>query len=167
MSRAGLTVRGRYALFWGQWPSNWEHSPFTLDGERYNCVEQYMMAEKARLFKDEKALKRIMAATDPRDQKRYGREVAGYDEARWSAVRYGVVLKGTLEKYRQNEGLRALLLATGDLQFVEASPDDRVWGIGMRADDPDSGSPGRWRGQNLLGKAITEAREVIRRESGG
>lgn len=71
-----------------------------------------------------------------------------------------------MEKYRQNPDLRAKLLATGDLQFVEASPDDRVWGIGLRASDPASGDPKRWRGENLLGQATTEARQILRGVSG-
>jgi hypothetical protein len=164
MPRKNMTIRGNYALFWGQWPSNWEASPFTIDGKSYTCVEQWMMAEKARLFGDTVAEARIMATADPADQKRYGRGVKGYVEDQWAAVRYQIVLRGVVEKYRQNEHLREKLLATGDLQFVEASPEDRVWGIGMRATDPGADNPRQWRGQNLLGKATTEARETIRAE---
>ncbi len=162
----GVTVRDGYALFWGQWPSNWEYSPFTIGGVRFNCVEQWMMAKKAILFEDEGALRKIMGAQDPSDQKRYGREVRGYNDQKWARVRYQTVLEGVLEKYRQNEELCKLLLATGNLTFVEASPEDKVWGIGMRARDPDATKPGKWRGQNLLGKATTEARTIIRKERG-
>lgn len=123
-----------------------------------------MMAEKARLFKDNDALKKIMAATDPSDQKRFGRNVRGYDEQKWSSVRYDVVLRATLEKYKQNPDLCEKLLATGNLKFVEASPKDKVWGIGMDSNHKDATQPGRWLGQNLLGKAIDEARRVIRQE---
>lgn len=161
-----LTIRDGYALFWGQWPSNWERSSFTLDGKRYNCVEQYMMAEKARLFKDNRMLKNIMSSTEPRDQKRYGRLIKGFDERKWSSVRYNVVLRGTIEKYRQNKHLLAKLMETGNLTFVEASPNDKIWGIGMRSDDPNATHPGKWLGKNLLGKAITEAREILRKELG-
>jgi len=161
-----LTIRDGYALFWGQWPSNWEIASFTLDGRRYNCVEQYMMAEKARLFGDASALKKIMAATHPRDQKRFGRAVKGYDEQKWASVRYHVVLRATIEKYRQNEHLLEKLLATENLTFVEASPTDKIWGIGMSADNANATRPGKWLGKNLLGKAITEARTILRKERG-
>jgi hypothetical protein len=133
---------------------------------RYNCVEQYMMAEKARLFKDNESLNRIMKATDPSDQKRYGRAVRGFDAQKWSSVCYQVVLRATLEKYRQNPELCEKLLATESLTFVEASPKDKIWGIGMDKNHKDATKPGRWLGKNLLGKAITEARTIIRQERG-
>lgn len=159
-----MASRNGYFLFWGTWPSNWTRSPFAIEGKTYTCVEQYMMAEKARLFMDPHTWAKIMATPEPDDQKRYGREVKNYDDATWAAARYAVVLKGTLEKYRQNPALKALLLDTGNDIFVEASPDDRIWGIGMRAAHPDATDETKWRGLNLLGKAITEARGIIRLE---
>ena len=135
-----------------------------IDGITYNCVEQYMMAEKARLFGDRDVEAAILRASDPAEQKALGRGVRGYNDAKWAAARYAVVLKATLAKYRQNDELCNFLLATGQDTFVEASPEDTVWGIGMRRSDPDSTNPARWRGTNLLGKAITEARDIIRRE---
>jgi ribA/ribD-fused uncharacterized protein len=161
-----LVVRDGYALFWGEWPSNWTWAPFTLDGVRYNCTEQHMMAEKARLFKDEQALNRIMKATDPADQKAYGRKVRGFDERKWSSVCYNIVLAGNLEKYRQNPELCEKLLATGNLKFVEASPKDKIWGIGMDKNHPDATKPGKWLGKNLLGKVLDETRRIIRQERG-
>jgi ribA/ribD-fused uncharacterized protein len=155
-------MRDGYALFWGQWPSNWQMSAMELDGVQYNCVEQYMMAEKARLFGDEETRDRILMAAEPREQKALGRKVRGFDEAAWEKARYQIVLRGTLEKYRQNPELRSLLLATGNAVFVECAPDDTVWGIGMRRQDPGSTDPRKWRGLNLLGRAITEARTIIR-----
>jgi hypothetical protein len=164
MPRRELRVRGQYIFFWSEWPSNWEQSPFTIDGQRYGCVEQWMMAEKARLFGDAETERRIMEASHPKEQKALGRAVKGYIDGTWAKVRYGVVLMGTLEKYRQNADLREKLLATGDLTFVEASPYDTVWGIGMRADAEGADDPSRWKGQNLLGRAITEARGILRVE---
>jgi hypothetical protein len=152
------------ALFYGAWPSNWEHSPFIIDGVQYSCNEQWMMAEKARLFNDEATLFLIMNTSDPSDQKRYGRAVRGFNKEIWDKACYSIVLRGTIEKYKQNSELLKLLLASKDAQFVEASPNDKIWGIGMRATDPNATDPTKWRGQNLLGKAITEAREIIRKE---
>lgn len=153
-----------HIFFWGEWPSNWTPSPFVLDGVQYNCVEQYMMAEKARLFGDTQTLSRIMATSDPRDQKRYGRQVVGFDSDKWSEVCYNVVLKATIEKYRQNPDLRELLFSTGEDIFVEASPHDVIWGIGMGKTDLGVEDPKNWKGQNLLGKAITEARRILREQ---
>lgn len=121
-----------------------------------------MMAEKARHFGDERALRQIMATWSPAEQKAIGRTVRGFDSAEWAKVSYQVVLRGTVAKYGQNSELLELLLATGDDCFVEASPYDRIWGIGMGEDDPRCLDPSQWQGQNLLGRAINEAREILR-----
>lgn len=161
-----IPVLNGYALFWGQWPSNWEPSPMTIDAIQYGCVEQYMMAEKARVFEDMSTWAKIMNASDPKEQKSLGRQVRGFNEQKWAEVRYEIVLKGTLEKYRQNQHLLERLLAVPDeITFVEASPEDKVWGIGMRRSDPRAVDPSQWRGLNLLGKAVTEARTILRKES--
>lgn len=161
MARVEPLSRNGLLLFWGQWPSNWEQSPFVIDNVTYNCVEQYMMAEKARLFGDLQAEARIMSTADPKDQKRYGSQVTPYNDAKWADVRYDVVLKATIEKYRQNPELKAKLLASVG-RFVEASPDDCIWGIGLRATDPRAWQPETWRGMNLLGRAIDEARDFLK-----
>ncbi len=161
MARRDLTRKGPYLFFHGQWPSNWEASPMTIDGIVYTCVEQYMMAEKCRTFGDQKTLARVMATADPEDQKRYGRQAGPYNEEAWAARRYWAVLRGTLEKYRQNHHLMAFLANEPTGIFVEASPSDTVWGIGMSQTDAGIEDPANWRGTNLLGKAITQARDLL------
>jgi len=157
-----MMSKGGYIFFWDGWPSNWWPSPFRLDGIDYNCMEQFMMAEKALAFGDELVRKKILESPYPKAQKEFGRKVRGYDDAIWSGMRRAVVLRGTLAKYRQNEVLYAKLLATTE-PFVEASPEDDVWGIGMGMDEPGVEDPKNWRGANLLGQVITEAREILRK----
>ena len=158
-----IIVKNGYALFWGQWPSNWMISPFVINSATYNCVEQYMMAEKAKCCGDFEALARIMASPDPSDQKRHGRNIQNYDEEKWSAIRYSVVLRATIRKYNQNPDLMKKLMSMGDVTFVECSPEDVIWGIGMRASDPRATDPSQWLGTNLLGKAVTEARDFFKK----
>jgi len=148
-------------LFWTAWPSNWQSSPMLIDSVRYSCVEQYMMAMKARLFGDSEALNKIMSTQIPKLHMQYGREVKGFNPDKWSDVSWEVVLRGTIEKYRQNPKLLILLQKAGDLEFVEASPMDTIWGIGLGTDNPDALDKSKWRGQNLLGKAITHAKTLI------
>ncbi len=148
-------------IFWTAWPWNWQSSPMLIDSVKYSCVEQYMMAMKARLFGDRAALTKIMATVIPKVQKQLGREVKGFDKDIWSDVAYEVVLRATVEKYRQNPKLMILLQKIGDLEFVEASPEDTIWGIGIGPDNPDALDKTKWKGQNLLGKAITQARNII------
>jgi len=141
----------------------WQPSAFFLDGDRYSCAEQYMMAEKARLFADNDAEHRIMATDDPATMKRLGKQVHGFDPAVWDQAKYPIVLNGNYAKFTQDDLLRRYLLSTGDAVLVEASPLDTIWGIGLGAANERLADPSRWRGQNLLGFALMEVRDEIAR----
>lgn len=138
--------------------SQWWPGDFTVDGITYRNAEQWMMAGKARLFDDPATLAEILAARDPEAIKALGRRVRGFDEAAWAAHRLDLVTAGNVAKFSQHPDLLAHLRGTGDAVLVEASPRDRVWGIGLAADHPDAGDPRRWRGLNLLGFALMRAR---------
>ncbi|WP_371850733.1 NADAR family protein [Pseudoduganella violaceinigra] len=164
-------------LFWGHQPSQdgaikktcfsqWFEAEFEVDGIRYPTAEHFMMAGKARLFGDEKALARIMQARNPGAAKAAGRKVQGFDEPTWEAHRWEIVVAANVAKFSQNPPLRDFLLATGDQVLVEASPVDRIWGTGVAADSPHAGNPARWTGLNLLGFALMEARSRIRERGG-
>lgn len=137
---------------------------FEVDGQVYRWAEQWMMAGKARLFDDEGSLQKIMAARSAQDCKQLGREVANYDDTRWSDARFDLVTQGSAAKFGQDAALKDYLLATGDELLVEAAPQDRIWGIGLDRDDPDASNPLAWRGLNLLGFALVRARSVLREE---
>jgi ribA/ribD-fused uncharacterized protein len=163
----------KYLFFWGHTPkhgetvgkhvfSQWFESPFTVDGAAYPTAEHWMMAEKARLFGDREALDRIIAAGNPGAAKKLGREVRGFDEQAWNAARWEIVVRGNEAKFSQHAELRTYLANTGDRVLVEASPRDRIWGIGMGQENPDAENPENWRGLNLLGFALMEARARLR-----
>jgi len=163
----GVIETDRFVLFWGGWPSQWCSARFTVDGTTYNCCEQFMMAEKARVFGDERSLERVLAATSPRDQKAIGRTVRDFDERTWNGVCRGIVYTGNLARFNQDSQLRSLLLDTGEKTIVEASPTDRIWGIGLASDDPDARRPDQWRGRNWLGIALMQVRDTLRRSAPG
>ncbi|MFJ7074418.1 NADAR family protein [Streptomyces sp. NPDC098781] len=169
--RAGARVR--YLHFWGHRPrpdgqvsasclSQWWASPFTVDGVSYATAEHWMMAEKARLFGDPEAERQVLAAGHPSEAKKAGRLVRGFDDAVWKRERFRIVVEGSVHKFAAHADLRGYLLGTGERVLVEASPVDRVWGIGLAARDDGAGDPERWRGENLLGFALMEARERLR-----
>ncbi|MFJ6072899.1 NADAR family protein [Streptomyces sp. NPDC093065] len=169
--RAGERIK--YLYFWGHRPlpdgrvgpsclSQWWPSPFTVAGVEYATAEHWMMAGKARLFGDAEAERRVLAAAHPAEAKKAGRLVRGFDEAVWERERFRIVVEGSVHKFAADPALRAFLLATGDRVLVEASPVDRVWGIGLAADDEAARDPERWRGPNLLGFALMAARQRLR-----
>lgn len=121
-----------------------------------------MMAEKARLFADGVALEAILRAGTPALAKQLGREVAGFDAARWEAASVTAVLRANLAKFTQNPTLGDFLLGTDQQVLVEASPPDCVWGIGLAHDDPRASNPATWRGENRLGFALMEVRAALR-----
>jgi ribA/ribD-fused uncharacterized protein len=133
-----------------------------VDGVTYPTAEHWMMAGKARLFGDDAALARILGAPQPGAAKKLGRQVRGFDEDTWIRHRWDLVVDGNVAKFGQDTALREYLLGTGSRVLVEASPLDRVWGIGLAADDERTADPASWRGLNLLGFALMEARERLR-----
>ena len=74
-------------------------SPFVVDDVSYSSAEQYMMAEKARLYQDHGEAERIMSSPEPREPKRIGRGVRNFDCAVWDRVREDAVFSGTLAKF--------------------------------------------------------------------
>ncbi|MFG2693940.1 NADAR family protein [Kitasatospora sp. NPDC048407] len=162
----------KYLHFWGHRPerdgrigsgslSQWWPSPFTVDGVEYATAEHWMMAGKARLFGDEEIVPRILRARTPAEAKKLGRLVKDFDQDTWVAHRSELVVAGNVAKFGQDERLRDYLLRTGKRVLVEASPLDRVWGIGLAADNELANSPTQWRGLNLLGFALMEARAQL------
>jgi ribA/ribD-fused uncharacterized protein len=162
-----------YRFFWGHTAradgalgdscfSQWWPCRFELDGMVYSSAEQFMMSEKARIFGDDATRAKILATQDPRAVKKLGREVVGFDHDHWAKLRVGCVTAGNVAKFGQDERLGAYLIATGVDVLVEASPVDLVWGIGWAADAPEARDPHAWRGLNLLGFALGEARARLR-----
>ena len=138
--------------------SNWYRKTFVIDDFKYLHVEQYMMAQKARLFHDSERYTAILRATNPWECKDLGKQVTPFDSKAWDAVRYDVVKTANRAKYEQNPDLMARLLSTGDAILAEASPKDNIWGIGVDASAASEMNPSEWPGQNLLGKILMELR---------
>ena len=161
----------KYLFFWGHQPSKdgsitsscfsqWWLSEFVVDGIKYKSAEHFMMASKARLFNDEETLKKILNCNKPAEAKKLGREVKNFNEEAWISKRYEIVLQASLNKFSQNNELKEYLIRTS-VVIVEASPVDSIWGIGMAKDHKDIENPEKWKGLNLLGFALMEARDQL------
>ena len=138
--------------------SQWAISKFEVNGKVYSCAEQYMMAEKARLFNDTETEDKIMFEIIPERIKYLGRKVKNFNQEIWDKNAYDIVVRGNYEKFRQNKYLLKILKSTQSKILVEASPYDKIWGIGMKADDFRALDSRYWEGQNLLGKVLMDVR---------
>jgi ribA/ribD-fused uncharacterized protein len=167
---AGHTAK--YIFFWGHTPpqdgstnqsclSQWFSSPFTVGKHTYRTAEHYMMAAKARLFNDQDILQEILAATNPGAAKALGRQVQNFDHKIWEQHCFHIVTQASFFKFSQNPTLQNYLLTTRGRVLVEASPQDKIWGIGLAGNDPAAEDPKRWQGRNLLGFALMAARQHL------
>jgi len=141
-------------FFWGGPFSNWATSFFTVGGFEYNCGEQFFMHQKAITFKDYDTAGKILREGDPREQKALGRTIKGFVPEVWDNVKYEIVKHGLRQKFLQNEDLKEFLISHKSDYIVEASPEDRIWGIGYFEKDALKNRD-NW-GENLLGKILTE-----------
>lgn len=138
--------------------SNWYPRKFVIDDFQYLHVEQYIMAQKAKLFHDAESYTKILRATTPKECKALGKNVVPFDAAKWDLVKYEIGKTANRAKYMQNPDLMDFLLSTGDAVLAEASPYDRIWGIGLDAETAGKTEQDQWPGENLLGTLLMELR---------
>jgi len=155
----------QFTLFYDGVFSNWYIAPFK-DAEKldekanvFNCVEQYMMYNKALVFCDFETASKIMQTSSPRRQKELGREVKGFDKETWDKISQGVVYAGNYFKFSQNPDLKEKLMATKGTTLVECSLDDKFWGIGFYEHSPECRDRSKWLGTNWLGETLTQLRK--------
>lgn len=147
--------------------SNFHPAKFILEGVEYRCSEQYMMHQKAVLFRDNEKAQQILSTTDPLTMKRLGRKVNGFRAKVWSSQCVNIVKRGVTAKFKQNPHLERALIETFPKILAEASPSDRLWGIGLGLQDkPQINNRKTWRGKNRLGYLLTDVRNEIMSENG-
>lgn len=120
-----------------------------------------MMAEKAKLFNDMEMREKILAAKHPKQAKDFGRLIRGFQEDIWLENRFNIVMRANQAKFSQNEELKKFLMQTKNRVLVEASPVDKIWGIGMATDNKNVENPLYWKGLNLLGFALMAVRDEL------
>lgn len=143
--------------------SNWFYSNFVVDNIKFSSMEQYMMYKKAELFNDVEIGQKILMSNDFAEIKSLGRQVRNYNDVIWNGLRQVIIYKGLIAKFTQNKNLAILLLGTGNSFLAECAVKDRIWGIGLSMKDPDRNFITKWNGQNLLGFALMQVREDLRK----
>lgn len=149
----------KYTYFWSGPFSQWHNSEFTIDGIKFCRAEQFMMWCKAKLFEDEEIAEKILKTRDAKVQKALGRKVKNFDAELWDTASWIVVYKGNFAKFTQNPKLLAALMDTAGTTLVEASPYDKIWGIGLNEAAARRTPPDQWPGDNRLGRVLTQLRD--------
>ena len=155
-----------FHFFWSGPFSQWAPSRFTIDGIVYETTEQWMMAEKARLFNDDETLKKILKTKKPKEQKALGRQVKNFNPGKWNSKAKDIVYIGNKAKFKQDKRLLQILFDTYPKTLVEASPFDKIWGIGLAEDDKLAQNRNTWQGTNWLGEVLTQLRNDLMKEKG-
>ena len=169
-----LYITDEHISFWGGPFSNfypckihvtndWDGNPVDL---HFTSSEQYFMWLKATYFGDEEIAEEILKAKTPKEAKALGRQVKDFDNDEWKGVREAAMWNAVYAKFKQNEDLKKYL--TNRLfvfkKFVEGSPFDEIWGVGIHWDDPKIDDESNWKGLNLLGKTLNKVQETIMNE---
>lgn len=165
--------RLKYLFFWGHQPSKdgqvtqscfsqWWIAPFTVDGLIYPSAEHWMMVKKALLFDEQAIFEKIVGAKSPAEAKKMGRSIEKFDPKIWDKEKFNIVVAGNFYKFSQHTELKNFLLNTNERILVEASPVDKIWGIGMATDNQHIENPLLWKGENLLGYALMDVRDKLR-----
>ena len=142
--------------------SNWYISPFDLDNIHYSSMEQYIMYQKCILFGDHATAKKVLLTDDPYEQQKLGKLCAGYINGVWAGARQAIAMRGLLAKFSQNADLREQLLDTKNAYLVECAHSDKIWACGIRLNETQRFDASQWQGQNILGFALMEIREIIK-----
>ena len=142
--------------------SNWYPCEFEYGQFTYSSAEQFMMAQKAMVFRDFVTHREIMNTSDQSVIKALGKQVHNYDNWTWDQERGHIMHCGLRAKFQQNAELMQKLLDTGNMVLAECSPRDKVWGIGLAANDERIHDPRNWKGKNLLGDTLMKVRADLR-----
>jgi len=121
---------------------------------------------KALIFADIDTALAILSAQGPSEAKKLGRSAIPFDQESWDIVKQQLMYIANYAKFDKNEELKKALLATDNKLLVEASPYDKIWGIGLSKDDPKALNPANWKGLNLLGEVLMDVRKVLRKNEG-
>lgn len=153
-----------HIYFWGSEFSNWYPCLFMYQDQKFFNSEQAFMWEKALFFDDFEIAEQLLAETNPKYAKALGRKVKNFNDEMWALASYPAMIAVNYAKWSSSHYLKDTLLSTYPKKLVEASPFDKIWGVGLRQDDDRILDEKQWQGMNLLGKALMNVRKEIMEE---
>ena len=140
--------------------SNFHPAKFEVDGQEFNCVEQYLSYHKAMLFDEGELAQAVMTIDEPSIQKRKVRSaiIKKFNYEQWKQEA-GKILKVALAaKFEQNQHLKEELINSGETILGEASATDKLFGIGLSLNNPKAVQQSEWPGENLQGVTLMAVR---------
>ena len=167
-----MKITDEYVFFYKDWLSNYQRTKFDVEwkGVKYTftSTEQGFMYIKAITFGDNVTAQKILNTDDPNRCRKLGRQVKGYNDAEWAKIRYDVFYTLNWAKYNQDKKLQEKLLDPqfDGKKFVEASPIDKIWGIGYAEDNPNIEFTDMYWGKNYLGRILTNIRKRLKSATG-
>ena len=141
--------------------SNFHLCNINFNGITFFCAEQALMYYKAKLFKDTDIAILILKNNNPREIKQLGRKVKDFDEDIWLKERDDILFRILYQKFYQHQYLKNELLKNNKI-LVEASPYDKIYGVGLSENDDNILNSENWKGENLLGYTLMKVREELR-----
>lgn len=164
-----MRITNRYVFFWRSFLGNWSKTPngIRFDDKTFPTAEHVFMYIKAKTFGDTETMEKILKASSPKEAKELGRQVKGYKEDVWDAMRSGAMFDTLMARAKDDEKFRNALIEHSEhcRDFVEASPYDLIWGVGLSENDPGILDKRNWRGKNLLGETMTRVADWWHEES--
>lgn len=163
-----MRITDKYVFFWGEEFSNFFPCNITFKfGNKtmhFKTSEQMFMWLKAKTFNDTEIADKILLAETPHEAKKLGRKIKNFSDDIWIEKRKNAMKLALRHKFSdENPELVEFITNSrfDDKIFVEASPFDKIWGIGLAENDELADNPENWKGFNLLGECLNEIRKEL------
>ena len=141
--------------------SNFYPSPFNYQDNSYHCGEQFIQMQKAELFKDNTAMRRIEQAKTGHQCKQEGQKISKFNPETWEKNAYRLCKPGIHQKFLENEVLRLLLLNKTKGKRIAECTKDTVWGCGMSIHNDNCLDTTKWTNQGIMGRLLEEIRSEL------
>lgn len=156
-----VRLTSTHCYFWGSIFSNFHPCRLNYNRIVFSNSEQAFMYAKAIIFKDLGIAQQIIEQPNPKEAKALGRQVKNFDKEVWDSICLDKMIEVLKCKFTQNESLKKQLLEIGSRMFVEGSPFDTIYGVGLHWTSKEILNENNWKGKNLLGIALKEVQKYI------
>ncbi len=136
-------------------------SRFSLHGESFISVSQYLLFRQALLAGDENRKKQIMSQNTSDSISTLKVYLPTELKTLWTGQMQIIAYQALITKFAQDEKLGIALLDTGSSIIAACLSRDTIWGNGLEPFDPAVTNVSLWPGQNLLGYSLMQVRNML------